>query len=417
MKNFICAILLFGATANFLFAQLPSGFVAKYPLDGTATDLSGNSYNGTLTSVTSTTNRFGTSNAALLFTSGTSSGTLPVVVTGNFSIGFWIKTTMTANSGSQWYSGNSLVDAEVCGVTNDWGITLMNTGKVAFGTGNPDKTIISTSNYNDGFWHFITATRSIASTGTMILYVDGSQVASLTGVNVSSLTAPTIIGLGRNNCTGANYTGSLDDLIFYGRVLSGAEVSSLFTIEGAVVLPLNWISLNGEIEQNKILLQWQIANSKDNDHFDVERSFDAQNFSSIGKLPANDNATTASISFSFEDGSPENGINYYRVKQTDVDGTYSYSKIIALTFHHSSAEIKLLSNPVQSSELTLLNTGGELIREINIIDLTGRVIAHKYLNTKNSSIPIGLNNLSRGYYIIQVNVSAKKIALPFVKSS
>jgi concanavalin A-like lectin/glucanase superfamily protein/type IX secretion system substrate protein len=417
MKNFICCILLFSATSNFLFAQMPTGFVAKYPLDGNATDISGNSYNGTLTSVASTNNRFGTSNSALQFTSGTSSGTLPVVVTGSFSVGFWINTTMTANSGSQWYCGNSLVDAEVCGVTNDWGIALINTGKVAFGTGNPDNTIISTANYNDGTWHFITATRNTASTGIMILYVDGSQVASLTGVNVSALTAPTIIGLGRNNCTGADYTGSLDDLIFYGRTLSSTEVSNMFTIESAVVLPLDWRSFTGEIAQNKILLQWQIANSKENDHFDVERSTDAQNFSSIGTLPANNNATTANISFSFADANPENGINYYRIKQTDVDGTYSYSKIIALTFQNSSAEIKLLSNPVQSNELTVLNNGGELIKEINIVDVTGRLLTHKYLNTQNSSIPIGLNNLSRGCYFIQVNTSTKKMAMPFVKAA
>jgi hypothetical protein len=417
MKNIISTLLLFGATSNFIFAQLPTGFVAKYPLDGTATDISGNNYNGTLTSATATTNRFGTSNSALQFTSGTSSGTLPVVVTGNFSVGFWIKTTMTANSGSQWYSGNSLVDAEVCGVTNDWGIALINAGKIAFGTGNPDKTIISTSNYNDGSWHFITATRNTTSTGTMILYIDGSQVASVTSVNVSALNAPTIIGLGRNNCTGADYTGSLDDLIFYGRTLSSTEVSNMFTIESAVVLPLNWLSFTGEIDQNKILLQWQIDDSKDNDHFDVERSIDAQNFSSIGTLAANDNATTANVSFSFEDGDPENGINYYRIKQTDIDGTYSYSKTIALTFHNSSAAIKLLSNPVQGNELIISNDGGEFIREISIVDLTGRVIEHKYLNTQNSSVPIGLNNLSRGYYFIQVNTSVKKIAIPFVKVS
>ncbi|HLY70670.1 MAG TPA: LamG-like jellyroll fold domain-containing protein [Puia sp.] len=417
MKNFLCSMLLVCTTSNFLFAQMPTGFVAKYPLDGTVTDISGNNYNGTLTSVASTSNRFGTSNSALQFTSGISSGTLPVVVTGSFSVGFWIKTSMNANGGSQWYSGNSLVDAEVCGVTNDWGVALINGGKIAFGTGNPDKTIISSSSYNDGLWHFITATRNTAGSGTMILYVDGSQVASLSSVNVSALNAPAIIGLGRNNCTGADYSGSIDDLIFYGRTLSNAEVSNMFTIESAVVLPLTWVSFSGEIAQNKILLQWQTANDKDNDHFNIERSFDAQTFSTIGTLTANGHATNANVSFSFEDAGPENGINYYRIKQTDIDGTYTYSKILAFRYQNLSAVIKLLSNPVQNSELIILNAGNEAIGEMAIVDLTGRVIMHQQLNTQNGSIQVRLNNLTPGYYFIQVNVSARKITIPFIKGS
>jgi hypothetical protein len=210
MKNFTCFMLALLAIPFFLSAQLPSGYTAHYPLDNNAIEAGGNvSYNGTLTSAIGTTNRFGTSNAAIQLTSGTSYGSIPIVVKDNFTVGFWIKTNMTANSSTQWYGGNSLVDAEVCGVTNDWGVALINGGKICFGTGNPDKTIFSSSSYNDNAWHFITVTRNETSPGTMILYVDGSQIASLTTVNTATLSAPTFIGLGRNDCTGADYTGTI----------------------------------------------------------------------------------------------------------------------------------------------------------------------------------------------------------------
>ncbi|HXB42659.1 MAG TPA: LamG domain-containing protein, partial [Puia sp.] len=287
MKRIIYPSLLFLLSPYFLSAQKPAGFVAEYQLDNNnANDISGNNYTGSLTSTTATSNRFAVTNRAIQLTSGSSTGTLPVVVMDNFSLGFWINTTMSAANGTEWYQGQSLVDAEVCGQVNDWGTALMNTGKIAFGIGNPDITIISASNYNDGNWHFITATRD-ESAGVSVLYVDGSQVATTNGLNTGPLNSPAIIGLGRNNCSGSNYTGALDDIIFYNRVLSSAEVTNLYNYSNAVTLPLNWLSFTGEIDGARINLNWQIADAGLNKHFEVEHSMDAENFSVIGNVLQN----------------------------------------------------------------------------------------------------------------------------------
>lgn len=400
----------------FLSAQLPSGYTAHYPLNDDAIEAGGNaSYNGTLTSVAGTTNRFGTSNAAIQLTSGTSYGTIPVVVKDNFTVGFWIKTNMTANSSSQWYGGNSLIDAEVCGVTNDWGIALINGGKIAFGTGNPDKTIISPLSYNDNAWHFITATRDKSGTGTMILYVDGSQVVSLTSVNTGTLSAPTFIGLGRNDCTGADYTGSLDDLIFYPSALSSAQVTNLYSYMNTVVLAVNWISFSGEVSGSNINLQWKVPDSKQIDHFEIEHSTDGETFSLIGTLPGSNNPTDGNVSFAFADGNPASGINYYRIKQVDVDGTYSYSDIIHFSFQNSFSGIRLLSNPVINNMLVIENPNQQMIQAINIIDIAGRILERKNFQSQNTSLQINLNNLTPGYYFIRVSTTAKTVSIPFIK--
>src|ERR1043166_5678318 len=91
----------------------------------------------------------------------------------DFTIGFWMKTTQTGGSESQWWQGLGLVDSEVPGVANDFGISLAN-GKVVFGVGNPDVSINSNSTLvNNGLWHYITATRN-KITGALVLYVDGA---------------------------------------------------------------------------------------------------------------------------------------------------------------------------------------------------------------------------------------------------
>src|ERR1700693_340586 len=97
MKSIIYPCFLFLLSPYFLFAQKPAGFVAEYQLDNNnANDISGNNYTGSLTSTTATSNRFAVTNRAIQLTSGSSTGTLPVVAIDDFSLGFWINTTMSA---------------------------------------------------------------------------------------------------------------------------------------------------------------------------------------------------------------------------------------------------------------------------------------------------------------------------------
>ena len=65
------------------------------------------------------------------------------------TIEYWVKTTQTSLTGSQWYNGSGIVDAEVAGGTSDFGTSLLN-GKLAFGIGNPDITLQSTTSINTG---------------------------------------------------------------------------------------------------------------------------------------------------------------------------------------------------------------------------------------------------------------------------
>lgn len=400
----------------FLYAQIPAGSVGKYQLNNTANDVSGNGNNGTLTATTGAPNRFATANAATQFTSGSSSGTIPVIVTDNFSVGFWFKSTMTASTSTQWYGGNSLIDAEVCGQTNDWGTALINGGQIAFGVGNPDMTIISPLSYNDGNWHFITATRDESGSGTMILYVDGAQVASTTGINTGTLNAPSILGLARNNCTGADYTGLLDDAIFYTRVLSGAEVTSLFTTLSASPLPLHWLSFSGQASGSRVTLQWEIADPGQNDHFEVEHSTDAENFLTIGVIPEKNNLTAAmgSLLFSYVDGNPTEGVNYYRIKQVDIDGSSTWSKLISIDMRKPFEGMNLLSNPVHAS-LVLRNPGQEMIGDMEVLDPAGRLLRRQSVQSRNSMVTLDAGKLPAGYYLLRVEGNTGEITLPFIR--
>ena len=396
-------VLLFAFIPAFIFAQIPSGTIARYPLNGNANDASGSGMNGALTSAANTTNRFGAVNTALLFTAATSSGTLPsalvTALQNDFSVGAWFKTSITAPTGSQWYNGTSLVDGEVGGVTNDWGICLIDGGKVCFGIGNPDITIKSTTaTYNNNAWHFVTATRN-KTAGTITLYVDGAQVATVGSTNTSALNAPSVIGLGRSSAVATgNYSGSLDDIIAYNRVLSATEVSNLYTALSATALPLTWLSFNATVQQNDVLLQWQTANEVNNDYFTVEAAADAVHFNAAG--------TTRGYSFTDKNKS---GSWFYRIRQTDIDGRYSYSKTIRADIGGNTA-VYIQTNPATGT-LVLINPRQALIQRISITDISGKLISSKTINSYPAAVNLDITGLAAGYYLLKTGQQA----IPFIK--
>ena len=139
----------------------------------------------------------------------------------DFSIALWTKTTQVGTTiHSHWFDGKGLVDMEVSGVTNDFGTSLLQS-KFAFGTGSPDVTIVSTTDINDGNWHFCVATRK-SSTGELKLYVDGVLENTGTG-RTGALTASNIIKIGSDNNRGF-FLGEIDEVSIWDKVLTADEI-------------------------------------------------------------------------------------------------------------------------------------------------------------------------------------------------
>ena len=148
------------------------------------------------------------------------------LVSDDFTIEFWVKTSMTSPTGTMWYQGAGLVDGEMPTQVNDFGVSLLN-GKAAFGVGNPDVTIQSTTTINDGNWHHIAATR-LKSSGLMLLYVDGVQEASSSGTTTSklSLTSATNLRLGSIQTGTPYFTGQLDEVRMWSTVRTTANINA-----------------------------------------------------------------------------------------------------------------------------------------------------------------------------------------------
>ena len=117
------------------------------------------------------------------------------------------------------------------------------------------------------------------------------------------------------------------------------------------VLPVELTTFTGVADGNVTHLSWTTASETNCDNFEIEHSPDGINFVNIGTEQCSGNSTTT-ITYSFDDENPFTGTTYYRLKQTDFDGSYEYSGIISvsnLNYTVSAVDVYTLHGQVIAS--------------------------------------------------------------------
>jgi hypothetical protein len=168
-------------------------------------------------------------------------------------------------------------------------------------------------------------------------------------------------------------------------------------------LPIELISFDGKLSAGTVDLFWVTASEINNDFFTVERSNDAVNFSLIGTVKANN--TTIRSNYYLTDGSPFKGTNYYRLKQTDFNGSYTYSSIVSIDFSDAIV-FSVYPNPKtqeQSLSVSLDKVYGVDIK-LTIYDVTGKLVHNVVIDLRNKKEVI-LDNLilASGIYVVRLN--------------
>jgi hypothetical protein len=149
-----------------------------------------------------------------------------------FSILLWVRADTPGIGGdlSQFFEGSGVVYADIGGVANDFGTALTGT-KFAFGIGNPDTTIHSTTDVSTDRWTFIAVVRRIdpaASRTDLRLYVDGVLEESATHANIAPLDAQALITIGGNTIDSRFFIGRVDELALFGVALDEAAIQTIF---------------------------------------------------------------------------------------------------------------------------------------------------------------------------------------------
>lgn len=222
--------------------------------------------------------------------------------------------------------------------------------------------------------------------------------ANLIGAAFDNLSSLTIRIYGYN---AANASGKLifDELAFN-------------TIE---VLPVEMAYFAGEKNENATTLKWATYSEINNAYFEIEHSTDGREFTEIDLVEGAGNSLDY-VEYDFIHENPASGKNYYRLRQVDFDGQFSYSEVIVVEFETKViSEVKVFPNPVVewvTIEMPTLDNDAM----ITVFNANGQLIKSEIISTFNNSLRLDVNDWINGQYFIRIQTNDNQVVTKqFVK--
>ncbi|MDJ1486152.1 T9SS type A sorting domain-containing protein [Cytophagaceae bacterium YF14B1] len=178
-----------------------------------------------------------------------------------------------------------------------------------------------------------------------------------------------------------------------------------------IPLPVTLLSFTGYKIATGVQLNWQTSEERDNKYFVVERSTNGITFTTVCLLLSQGNSNQLQ-SYSCQDSSPLPGRNYYRLKQIDMNGQSTYSKVIPISYDSDlAASLSLAPNPAKGTIRLVFTSAFSKHEQIRIqfISLIGQLIEERTQNIASNTyeLEIDTGNLADGIYLIKVTTQAK----------
>jgi len=281
------------------------------------------------------------------------------------------------------------------------------------------------SNTQCGFLHTVV----IPLTAVQLNAWSGNGSIDFTGIDVAGNVNPTLCGVGTDllelrlqiDCpNGSGYAWSPGTMVSDSTIQNpscspGVTTTFVVTATGGtcpatdtvvvtncLVLPIELTSFSGFNYGTVNELNWNTASEVSNDYFTVQRSLDGIDFTSLGVVDGA-GVSALPLDYRFTDSDPFNGLNYYRLIQTDFDGLKTYSDVIAI--NTDALGIQIYPNPTSKDLFMDINETVESgVHTIVIIDLVGKVTREEveFTNLQSTYKVENFKELNPGVYMVQV---------------
>lgn len=213
--------------------------------------------------------------------------------------------------------------------------------------------------------------------------------------------------------SGVSYDVGIDDFDGDGRpdlavTNSGSTVSILRNT--CLTLPIELFSFTAKLHSEKVLLEWSTASEVNNDYFTMERSHNAIDFENIGEVNGAGTSGMA-FSYSFIDEYPADGLNYYRLKQTDYDGQFTYSAVVVIEVSANPYALVAYPNPFHHELMIHGTTAGG---RVMLYDVVGQEVYRG--ETMEGLTKIVPGTLRSGIYLLSYTLGNKTKQFRIVKN-
>lgn len=174
---------------------------------------------------------------------------------------------------------------------------------------------------------------------------------------------------------------------------------------GSNPLPIELLTFDAKPNNEIVDLNWTTASESNNDYFTIEKTLDGTNFEIVEKVNAAGNSTSV-LNYSTKDTHPYEGVSYYRLKQTDFNGAYTYSNLVSVEFKaNAEFSFNVYPNPNEGSSINIAlkaNKGEEVL--VVVYDVTGKQSYSKIIVTEDNGEQVYAidpsQKLAPGVYLI-----------------
>ncbi len=209
--------------------------------------------------------------------------------------------------------------------------------------------------------------------------------------------------------------------------ISGGAIHSVFGVfTGTDIsnpLPVQLLSFEAKANGNDVALNWITASELNNKGFEIERSSDGIEFSKVKFVEGKGNTNKVSNYLTLDIDaflSARSNTLYYRLKQLDADGSFSYSNIVSVSKSELSGSIVLYPNPFNRELHIAVKSSKETSAVISMIDIQGRELYHnpaQQIHKGENTISIDMvANLKAGIYFISIQTGEETRVIKAIKA-
>lgn len=192
----------------------------------------------------------------------------------------------------------------------------------------------------------------------------------------------------------------------FGSVNNGNSFSGF-----GAILPVSFGKISASKSGRTVKLQWEVFSEQNHDYYEGQRSDDGISWASFATVKTLKERSKVKI-YETLNIKPIIGINYYSIKQVDLDGTVSYCKITSTYFDESQNDLVVFPNPMIDSKVEVI-FDSENASKIIIFDQLGRKILEKSIQPTESKtkVEVSFESQPAGLYLIGLlNIDGKMIA-------
>lgn len=232
--------------------------------------------------------------------------------------------------------------------------------------------------------------------------------------------AQTFTGAGNSVFQANNLAYTIDaDSTFFLTITATDNLGCTASLQVPVYVGLDvaWLSFTGEVKATGNELKWITASEVNNDYFTLERSSNGTNFTAIATIDGKGNTNTASA-YTYLDKEAPAGMSYYRISQTNFDGTRNYGGTVTLVRGETTLGVTTIYPVPATHNVTVKFVSAQTAKiQANTYDAAGRLMNTQNINATGgeNTLNIDVANYPSGVYFVKLNNGNEVITTNFVK--